>query len=142
MPQINLTSPGQRTFQPAARKASPQPGSALRETYMVDTFSISALHLAIKVPHFSHSGHKNEKVTNYLRYEHVEDCFGAARRKIVSLKMVSLKMVSLKMVSLKMVSLKMVSLKMVSLKMVSLKMVSLKMVSLKMVSLKMVSGIF
>eukprot|EP01052_Picozoa_sp_SAG31_P031516 SAG31_NODE_3346_length_4376_cov_3.801496_2_plen_236_part_00 len=34
--------------------------------YMVDTFSISALHLAIKVPYFSHSGHKNEKVTNYL----------------------------------------------------------------------------
>eukprot|EP01052_Picozoa_sp_SAG31_P072106 SAG31_NODE_31067_length_372_cov_1.732601_1_plen_39_part_10 len=33
--------------------------------YMVDTFSISALHLAIKVPYFSHSGHKNEKVTNY-----------------------------------------------------------------------------
>eukprot|EP01052_Picozoa_sp_SAG31_P034064 SAG31_NODE_3926_length_3746_cov_1.757609_1_plen_44_part_10 len=33
---------------------------------MVDTFSISALHLAIKVPYFSHSGHKNEKVTNYL----------------------------------------------------------------------------
>eukprot|EP01052_Picozoa_sp_SAG31_P033446 SAG31_NODE_3782_length_3884_cov_1.601057_4_plen_86_part_00 len=28
-----------------------------------DTFSISALHLAIKVPHFSNSGHKNEKVT-------------------------------------------------------------------------------
>eukprot|EP01052_Picozoa_sp_SAG31_P073831 SAG31_NODE_32894_length_350_cov_1.031873_1_plen_88_part_01 len=29
----------------------------------VDTFSISALHLAIKVPYFSNSGHKNEKVT-------------------------------------------------------------------------------
>eukprot|EP01052_Picozoa_sp_SAG31_P046564 SAG31_NODE_8957_length_1357_cov_1.663752_1_plen_236_part_00 len=28
-----------------------------------DTFSISALHLAIKVPYFSNSGHKNEKVT-------------------------------------------------------------------------------
>eukprot|EP01052_Picozoa_sp_SAG31_P024508 SAG31_NODE_2091_length_6465_cov_2.429626_1_plen_45_part_10 len=26
---------------------------------MVDTFWISALHLAIKVPYFSHSGHKN-----------------------------------------------------------------------------------
>eukprot|EP01052_Picozoa_sp_SAG31_P004013 SAG31_NODE_161_length_21899_cov_16.832844_13_plen_95_part_00 len=32
-----------------------------------DTFSISALHLAIKVPYFSNSGHKNEKVTSYLR---------------------------------------------------------------------------
>eukprot|EP01052_Picozoa_sp_SAG31_P017433 SAG31_NODE_1192_length_9459_cov_15.271581_6_plen_100_part_00 len=32
----------------------------------VDTFSISALHLAIKVPYFSNSGHKNEKVTSYL----------------------------------------------------------------------------
>eukprot|EP01052_Picozoa_sp_SAG31_P027991 SAG31_NODE_2666_length_5273_cov_2.404716_4_plen_45_part_00 len=31
-----------------------------------DTFSISALHLAIKVPHFSDSWHKNEKVTPYL----------------------------------------------------------------------------
>eukprot|EP01052_Picozoa_sp_SAG31_P010408 SAG31_NODE_569_length_14020_cov_11.049565_15_plen_106_part_00 len=28
-----------------------------------DTSSISALHLAIKVPYFSNSGHKNEKVT-------------------------------------------------------------------------------
>ena len=28
-----------------------------------DTFSISALHLAMKVPYFSNSGHKNEKVT-------------------------------------------------------------------------------
>eukprot|EP01052_Picozoa_sp_SAG31_P029417 SAG31_NODE_2922_length_4906_cov_8.279800_5_plen_343_part_01 len=28
-----------------------------------DTFSISALHLSIKVPYFSNSGHKNEKVT-------------------------------------------------------------------------------
>eukprot|EP01052_Picozoa_sp_SAG31_P038935 SAG31_NODE_5301_length_2621_cov_10.452022_4_plen_148_part_00 len=37
-----------------------------RVSYMVDTSSISALHLAIKVPYFSHSGHKNEKVTNYL----------------------------------------------------------------------------
>eukprot|EP01052_Picozoa_sp_SAG31_P033230 SAG31_NODE_3729_length_3943_cov_6.130593_1_plen_144_part_00 len=33
---------------------------------MVDTFSISALHLSIKVPYFSNSGHKNEKVTPYL----------------------------------------------------------------------------
>eukprot|EP01052_Picozoa_sp_SAG31_P033313 SAG31_NODE_3746_length_3928_cov_4.375555_3_plen_112_part_00 len=31
-----------------------------------DTFSISALHLAIKVPYFSNSEHKNEKVTSYL----------------------------------------------------------------------------
>eukprot|EP01052_Picozoa_sp_SAG31_P015725 SAG31_NODE_1018_length_10354_cov_10.995514_13_plen_163_part_00 len=31
-----------------------------------DTFSISALHLAIKVPYFSDSWHKNEKVTPYL----------------------------------------------------------------------------
>eukprot|EP01052_Picozoa_sp_SAG31_P002548 SAG31_NODE_90_length_26410_cov_175.663981_25_plen_108_part_00 len=31
-----------------------------------DTFSISALHLAIKVPYFSNRGHKNEKVTSYL----------------------------------------------------------------------------
>eukprot|EP01052_Picozoa_sp_SAG31_P007108 SAG31_NODE_335_length_17509_cov_7.127972_10_plen_83_part_00 len=30
-----------------------------------DTFSISALHLSIKVPYFSNSGHKNEKVTSY-----------------------------------------------------------------------------
>eukprot|EP01052_Picozoa_sp_SAG31_P004504 SAG31_NODE_187_length_20848_cov_22.521953_10_plen_117_part_00 len=28
-----------------------------------DTFSISALHIAIKVPYFSNSWHKNEKVT-------------------------------------------------------------------------------
>eukprot|EP01052_Picozoa_sp_SAG31_P024338 SAG31_NODE_2063_length_6535_cov_7.578931_3_plen_135_part_00 len=35
-------------------------------SYMVDTFSISALHLSIKVPYFSNSGHKNEKVTSYL----------------------------------------------------------------------------
>eukprot|EP01052_Picozoa_sp_SAG31_P038123 SAG31_NODE_5035_length_2787_cov_2.005952_3_plen_270_part_00 len=31
-----------------------------------DTFSISLLHLAIKVQYFSNSGHKNEKVTSYL----------------------------------------------------------------------------
>eukprot|EP01052_Picozoa_sp_SAG31_P028096 SAG31_NODE_2682_length_5257_cov_9.066693_5_plen_87_part_00 len=31
-----------------------------------DTFSISALHIAIKFPYFSNSGHKNEKVTSYL----------------------------------------------------------------------------
>eukprot|EP01052_Picozoa_sp_SAG31_P020989 SAG31_NODE_1601_length_7786_cov_33.553272_7_plen_84_part_00 len=31
-----------------------------------DTFSISALHLSTKVPYFSNSGHKNEKVTSYL----------------------------------------------------------------------------
>eukprot|EP01052_Picozoa_sp_SAG31_P076250 SAG31_NODE_35517_length_322_cov_0.856502_1_plen_96_part_10 len=30
---------------------------------MVDTFSISALHLSIKVPYFSNSGHTNEKAT-------------------------------------------------------------------------------
>eukprot|EP01052_Picozoa_sp_SAG31_P033479 SAG31_NODE_3790_length_3878_cov_1.766931_6_plen_82_part_00 len=30
-----------------------------------DTFSISALHLSIKVPYFSNGGHKNEKVTPY-----------------------------------------------------------------------------
>eukprot|EP01052_Picozoa_sp_SAG31_P007392 SAG31_NODE_352_length_17229_cov_9.658669_17_plen_78_part_00 len=30
---------------------------------MDDIFSISALHLAIKAPYFSNSGHKNEKVT-------------------------------------------------------------------------------
>eukprot|EP01052_Picozoa_sp_SAG31_P014698 SAG31_NODE_922_length_10976_cov_8.838742_6_plen_166_part_00 len=41
------------------------PQSAM-QSYMVDTFSISALHISIKVPYFSHSGHKNEKVTNYL----------------------------------------------------------------------------
>eukprot|EP01052_Picozoa_sp_SAG31_P048157 SAG31_NODE_9951_length_1206_cov_1.357724_2_plen_184_part_00 len=35
-----------------------------------DTFSISALHLSIKVPYFSNSGHKNEKVTALtLKYE-------------------------------------------------------------------------
>eukprot|EP01052_Picozoa_sp_SAG31_P033315 SAG31_NODE_3746_length_3928_cov_4.375555_5_plen_100_part_00 len=28
-----------------------------------DTFSMSALHLAIKVPYFSNSGHTNEKLT-------------------------------------------------------------------------------
>eukprot|EP01052_Picozoa_sp_SAG31_P045636 SAG31_NODE_8409_length_1457_cov_1.311487_4_plen_45_part_01 len=33
-----------------------------------DTFSISALHLAIKVPYFSNSRHKNEKVTSYLEH--------------------------------------------------------------------------
>eukprot|EP01052_Picozoa_sp_SAG31_P029874 SAG31_NODE_3010_length_4788_cov_4.266098_6_plen_114_part_00 len=31
-----------------------------------DTFSISALHLVMKVPYFSNSGQKNEKVTSYL----------------------------------------------------------------------------
>eukprot|EP01052_Picozoa_sp_SAG31_P011496 SAG31_NODE_652_length_13181_cov_14.268155_5_plen_83_part_00 len=35
-----------------------------------DTFSISALHLAIKVPYFSDSGHKNEKVTTLTRLSH------------------------------------------------------------------------
>eukprot|EP01052_Picozoa_sp_SAG31_P026551 SAG31_NODE_2415_length_5732_cov_7.567016_3_plen_67_part_00 len=40
------------------------------QLYTCDTFSISALHLAIKVPYFSHSGHKNEKVTNYLVVRH------------------------------------------------------------------------
>eukprot|EP01052_Picozoa_sp_SAG31_P040558 SAG31_NODE_5902_length_2264_cov_2.222633_1_plen_50_part_10 len=30
-----------------------------RNPIKVDTFSISALHLAIKVPYFSDSGHKN-----------------------------------------------------------------------------------
>eukprot|EP01052_Picozoa_sp_SAG31_P082723 SAG31_NODE_42796_length_270_cov_0.596491_1_plen_39_part_01 len=39
---------------------------------MVDTFSISALHLSIKVPYFSNSGHKNEKVTFYLRQPNQE----------------------------------------------------------------------
>eukprot|EP01052_Picozoa_sp_SAG31_P045872 SAG31_NODE_8550_length_1431_cov_2.201201_1_plen_161_part_00 len=41
---------------PAALESAPQP---LQD----DTFSISALHLAIKVLYFSNSGHKNEKVT-------------------------------------------------------------------------------
>eukprot|EP01052_Picozoa_sp_SAG31_P015001 SAG31_NODE_951_length_10810_cov_3.083652_5_plen_173_part_00 len=40
--------------------------SSEAETVKDDTFSISALHLAIKVPYFSNSGHKNEKVTFYL----------------------------------------------------------------------------
>eukprot|EP01052_Picozoa_sp_SAG31_P070148 SAG31_NODE_28991_length_402_cov_1.155116_1_plen_65_part_10 len=39
---------------------------AVARTAHGDTFSISALHLAIKVPYFSNSGHKNEKVTPYL----------------------------------------------------------------------------
>eukprot|EP01052_Picozoa_sp_SAG31_P009027 SAG31_NODE_467_length_15267_cov_13.792919_3_plen_106_part_00 len=38
----------------------------LRPLTQGDTFSISALHLAIKVPCFSNSRHKNEKVTPYL----------------------------------------------------------------------------
>eukprot|EP01052_Picozoa_sp_SAG31_P036769 SAG31_NODE_4636_length_3080_cov_2.158672_3_plen_112_part_00 len=33
-----------------------------------DTFSISALPLAIKIPYFSNSGHKNEKVTPLTEY--------------------------------------------------------------------------
>eukprot|EP01052_Picozoa_sp_SAG31_P070541 SAG31_NODE_29416_length_395_cov_1.942568_1_plen_43_part_10 len=33
------------------------------DTLKGDTFSISALHLSIKVPYFSNSRHKNEKVT-------------------------------------------------------------------------------
>eukprot|EP01052_Picozoa_sp_SAG31_P025048 SAG31_NODE_2171_length_6265_cov_3.765326_4_plen_62_part_00 len=37
---------------------------------MVTLFSISALHLAIKVPYFSESGHKIEKVTPYLDSVH------------------------------------------------------------------------
>eukprot|EP01052_Picozoa_sp_SAG31_P031146 SAG31_NODE_3270_length_4477_cov_2.498401_3_plen_250_part_00 len=41
-------------------------GHRSRSTIHGDTFSISALHLAIKVPYLSYSGHKNEKVTSYL----------------------------------------------------------------------------
>eukprot|EP01052_Picozoa_sp_SAG31_P013360 SAG31_NODE_801_length_12013_cov_23.812070_21_plen_205_part_00 len=44
-------------FRPATALHDPRP--PLKD----DTFSISALHLAIKVPYFSNSGHKNEKVT-------------------------------------------------------------------------------
>eukprot|EP01052_Picozoa_sp_SAG31_P022433 SAG31_NODE_1785_length_7278_cov_4.205321_5_plen_155_part_00 len=46
-----------------------EPSCSPREAEMLthgDTFSISALHLSIKVPYFSNSGHKNEKVTSYL----------------------------------------------------------------------------
>eukprot|EP01052_Picozoa_sp_SAG31_P021987 SAG31_NODE_1728_length_7428_cov_2.495975_2_plen_193_part_00 len=44
-----------------AEMFSPLPGLRTQG----DTFSISALHLSIKVPYFC--GHKSEKVTNYLR---------------------------------------------------------------------------
>eukprot|EP01052_Picozoa_sp_SAG31_P017070 SAG31_NODE_1153_length_9640_cov_2.830206_11_plen_76_part_00 len=47
---------------------------AVVHLYTCDTFSISALHLAIKVPYFSDSGHKNEKVTNYLVQLRVAFC--------------------------------------------------------------------
>eukprot|EP01052_Picozoa_sp_SAG31_P012686 SAG31_NODE_747_length_12395_cov_129.196405_2_plen_169_part_00 len=42
------------------RTTAARPG---RTTLKGDIFSISALHLAIKVPYFSNSGHGNEKVT-------------------------------------------------------------------------------
>eukprot|EP01052_Picozoa_sp_SAG31_P006708 SAG31_NODE_311_length_17866_cov_7.010750_4_plen_58_part_00 len=45
---------------------------------MFGNFSISALHLSIKVPYFSNSGHKNEKVTPYLR--HVWELLGVDHR--------------------------------------------------------------
>eukprot|EP01052_Picozoa_sp_SAG31_P023807 SAG31_NODE_1986_length_6725_cov_3.779505_6_plen_160_part_00 len=51
--------------------------------YMVDNFSISALHLAIKVPYFSNSGHKNEKVTNYLsEHDIVETAYPTRARRV------------------------------------------------------------
>eukprot|EP01052_Picozoa_sp_SAG31_P004776 SAG31_NODE_202_length_20512_cov_62.659237_1_plen_98_part_00 len=42
------------------------PSASAMNCAMFGNFSISALHLSIKVPYFSNSGHKNEKVTPYL----------------------------------------------------------------------------
>eukprot|EP01052_Picozoa_sp_SAG31_P043129 SAG31_NODE_7088_length_1792_cov_1.588895_2_plen_155_part_00 len=52
----------------ARTRFSSSSACCLARAYMVDTFSISALHIAIKVPYFSNSGHKNEKVTSCLRF--------------------------------------------------------------------------
>eukprot|EP01052_Picozoa_sp_SAG31_P038491 SAG31_NODE_5154_length_2712_cov_1.642174_4_plen_93_part_01 len=60
---------GAFTGEPAAQRCGFPDGAALGTQYLLthdDTFSISALHLSIKVPYFSNSGHKNEKVTSYL----------------------------------------------------------------------------
>eukprot|EP01052_Picozoa_sp_SAG31_P005462 SAG31_NODE_240_length_19407_cov_29.686140_16_plen_321_part_00 len=57
---VKLELQGGRQIRPARLRFVPP------FSYMVDTFSISALHLSIKVPYFSNSGHKNEKVTSYL----------------------------------------------------------------------------
>eukprot|EP01052_Picozoa_sp_SAG31_P029464 SAG31_NODE_2931_length_4898_cov_2.527818_2_plen_95_part_00 len=54
-------------------------GCGHRAAIQVDTFSISALHIAIKVPDFSNSGHKNEKVTSYLQFVAGEPVGHAAR---------------------------------------------------------------
>eukprot|EP01052_Picozoa_sp_SAG31_P019750 SAG31_NODE_1454_length_8278_cov_7.030688_3_plen_597_part_00 len=51
---------------PEAPKPAPAAGAGPPQLAQDDTFSISALHLAIKVPYFSNSGHKSEKVTSYL----------------------------------------------------------------------------
>eukprot|EP01052_Picozoa_sp_SAG31_P018900 SAG31_NODE_1357_length_8647_cov_8.257838_7_plen_182_part_00 len=56
----------QTTYAVAQRGVEQDERGALPGTIHGDTFSISALHLAIKVPYFSNSGHKNEKVTSYL----------------------------------------------------------------------------
>ena len=45
-----------------------------------DTFSISALHLAIKVPYFSNSWHKNEKVTALTARSKVSNSLGWSGR--------------------------------------------------------------
>eukprot|EP01052_Picozoa_sp_SAG31_P049435 SAG31_NODE_10827_length_1093_cov_0.996982_1_plen_128_part_00 len=48
------------------RQRRPAAAAGWAEPTHGDTVSISALHLAMKVPYFSNSGHKNEKVTPYL----------------------------------------------------------------------------
>eukprot|EP01052_Picozoa_sp_SAG31_P009368 SAG31_NODE_490_length_14932_cov_9.350300_5_plen_70_part_00 len=59
---ISCNNSGPRLLAPRRNSA----GDIVGRSINVDTFSISALHLAIKVPYFSNSGHKNEKVTSYL----------------------------------------------------------------------------
>eukprot|EP01052_Picozoa_sp_SAG31_P001321 SAG31_NODE_45_length_31062_cov_17.179957_6_plen_206_part_00 len=57
-------------LEPWAREARPSvPIGSIKD----DTFPISALHLAIKVPYFSDSGHKNEKVTTLTAIGHGSD---------------------------------------------------------------------
>eukprot|EP01052_Picozoa_sp_SAG31_P020183 SAG31_NODE_1507_length_8072_cov_7.986580_3_plen_235_part_00 len=58
-----LLPPNSGWYVVAPHPACPRPCRASEESIHGDTFSISALHLAIKVPYLSDSGHKNEKVT-------------------------------------------------------------------------------
>eukprot|EP01052_Picozoa_sp_SAG31_P018078 SAG31_NODE_1265_length_9070_cov_5.167205_4_plen_423_part_00 len=85
---VNATNAKPSGAQPAAWRLQEAPrGSLIHD----DTFSISALHLSIKVSYFSNSGHKNEKVTSYPLPTPRNGCctdsgckfFGAAVRVVV-----------------------------------------------------------